>query len=148
MLSLHSSSAGPGMAATRAQAPAKAQHPWMKTETKLARRGTETKLDYQSFGYQCPLMAQHVWGLVLLGLGRTSVGLPPQRLAFSHSEIELSHLVVHETLDTWRQSFAFAPINLTTIAHILPCVGHRNAFPSTPWKNPISSGNTRMIGWV
>lgn len=94
---------------------------------------TETTLDYQSFRCQRLVMAQPVWALLLLVLVRTGVGLPPQGLVFSYSEMELSHLVVDETLD---------------IAHILPCVGHRNALLSTPWKKPISTGNTRMIGQV
>ena len=68
-------------------------------------------------------MAQHLWALVPLGLVGTSVAQQPQRLDFSCSEMELSCLVVDETLGTWGQYFVFAPKNLTGIAHILLCVG-------------------------
>ena len=55
-------------------------------------------------------------------------GLLPQR-------VELSHLVVDETLGTWGQSLAFALINLTTVSHFLLHVGTQNAFLVT-LKNP------------
>ena len=78
-------------------------------------------------------MAQNFWTLALL------LGLVKTRLAFSHSGMELSHLVVNETLDTWRQSFVFAAdsVNLTTTL-ILPCMGLQNALLMALERTPLA----------
>lgn len=62
-----------------------------------------------------------LWILALLGPIGVGVGLLLQGLVFFHSETELSHLVMDETLGIWGQSFVFISIKLT-ITHILLCV--------------------------
>ena len=58
------------------------------------------RLSYTTSTSDAWVMAQHLWALVPLGLVGTSVARQPQRLDFSCSEMELSCLVVDETLGT------------------------------------------------